>query len=100
MNALAQAAEEILKLFPYGPHFTAEQNRALASLRAAVEQAQKDNTGDLWYRINTHSQQFRELNDAVEQLQVWQCQQEQQDYGRQIAGLRDEIERMSRRLEG
>ena len=33
---LTEPAQEIAKLFPYGPHFTPEQNRALASLKAAL----------------------------------------------------------------
>lgn len=33
---LTEPAQEIGKLFPYGPHFTPAQNRALASLAAAL----------------------------------------------------------------
>jgi len=36
---LLDVAKEILQLFPYGPHLSASQNRALASLRAAVTAA-------------------------------------------------------------
>lgn len=37
MRTVSDAAREVLRLFHYGPHFTSEQNRALASLDAAVE---------------------------------------------------------------
>ena len=37
MRTVSDAAREVLRLFHYGPHFTPEQNRALASLHAAVE---------------------------------------------------------------
>lgn len=37
MRTVSDAAKEVLRLFHYGPHFTPEQNRALASLNAAVE---------------------------------------------------------------
>lgn len=37
MRTVSDAAREVLCLFHYGPHFTPEQNRALASLNAAVE---------------------------------------------------------------
>ena len=37
MRTVSDAAREVLRLFHYGPHFTPEQNRALASLDAAVE---------------------------------------------------------------
>ena len=37
MRTVSDAAKEVLRLFHYGPHFTPEQNRALASLDGAVE---------------------------------------------------------------
>lgn len=45
MRTVSDAAKEVLRLFHYGPHFTPEQNRALASLNAAVEnEVPTDNT--------------------------------------------------------
>jgi hypothetical protein len=38
-HRLLTAAEAIQILFPYGPHFSPDQNRALASLRAAITAA-------------------------------------------------------------
>jgi hypothetical protein len=36
-DALYHTAMEVLKLFPYGPGYTPQQNRALASLAAVLE---------------------------------------------------------------
>ena len=36
MRTVSDAAKEVLRLFHYGPHFTPEQNRALASLDGAL----------------------------------------------------------------
>lgn len=94
MHPLIAAITEVLKVFPYGPHQTPEQNRALASLSAAALVA-----GDC-LTLDEIADTLREHTEQIEALQLFQSNEEQQGHTQRINELRDEIERLSQRLEG
>lgn len=94
------SVREVLTLFPYGPHFSPDQNRALASLAAALANAKPEDTGQsVEQRLAALEQEQAELNDALEKLEVWQGLQEQANHAHEIMGLKDELERLGSRID-